>query len=59
LADGIERILKMPEEQQSRMRQNCRRIAGEEYAVEVQVRKYQALFDAMLGKTRRGEGEGI
>jgi glycosyltransferase involved in cell wall biosynthesis len=49
LGSAIERLLQDGEVRQ-RMSANCRRVAVQEYALEVQARRYVELYDTLLGR---------
>jgi glycosyltransferase involved in cell wall biosynthesis len=48
LANKIEKFFLLPEEEKRRMSENCRRIAIEEYAPEVQAKAYKNLYEEIL-----------
>lgn len=48
LAECIKRVLILPEAEKMRMRENCRRLAEQEYAIEVQGRRYKMLFEEIV-----------
>ena len=45
----------MPEAEKQRMRENCRRVAEKEYALNIQAERYEKLFEEIYGRRMRDE----
>jgi len=48
LAACIERVLSLPADQEQQMRKNCRRVAEQEYSLDLQASRYAALFEELV-----------